>query len=498
MLQTSEVGKIRREVLVEISRLVFAGKLKEEIHTILDTVVTEDGPRYRCCVHKERAVLRDRINMAISQPIGSRLEEAAENAVNGNFTAMPIINVLPEACDRCPIDKFLVTEACRNCIAHNCIASCPKNAIMVVQNRAYIDKSKCVECGLCKRSCQYGAIIEISRPCERACELGAITAGNDRRAVVDYDKCVSCGSCVVACPFGAICDFSQVGELTLMLKQQTKPVYAMLAPAYAGQFGVKVKPEQLAAALRQLGFAEVVEVAYGADVVTNAEAKEFVEAILNGQDYLTTSCCPAFVKLAKQMPEVGKNVSTTVSPMVAAGNIIKEQNADALVAFIGPCVAKKAEASEQRDIIDFVITFEELASIFAGAGINVAEMTDDEMVGGGSCDGVSFAKAGGVAEAVRNVLSANYPGMVLKAQRCDGLSNCKSTLADLARGGLEANFLEGMACPGGCIGGPGRMIDPRVAAKMVEQRSAQAAIKSAAKNKAALEAAQKYLVQHDE
>ncbi|MBP2649548.1 MAG: hydrogenase large subunit domain protein [Firmicutes bacterium] len=492
MSQISEVGKIRREVLIEISRLIFEGKLEQEIYTILGTVVKEDGPRYRCCVHKERAVLGERINMALSQPIGTRLEDAAENTMNGKFTVMPIINVLPEACDRCPIDKFLVTDACRNCIAHSCISSCPKNAIMVVQNRAYIDKTKCVECGLCKRSCQYGAIIEISRPCERVCELEAITAGNDRRAVVDYTKCVSCGACMIACPFGAINEYSQIGELAVLLKAQKKRIYAMLAPSYSGQFGPKVKSEQVAAGLRKLGFAETVEVAFAADVVTNAEAKEFVETIMNGQDYMTTSCCPAFVTLAKQFPDALSHVSTTVSPMIAAGKIIKADEPEAVVVFIGPCVAKKAEAVNNREIIDFAITFEELSALFIGAGIDLQAGDEVPIVSGASSDGIGFAKAGGVAQAVKNVLSTNYPGMVLKEHHCDGLANCKSTLTELAKGTLAANFLEGMACPGGCVGGPGRLMDARVTAKMVEQHSAKAAIKSAAANKAALDEGQKH------
>ncbi|MBP2643073.1 MAG: hydrogenase large subunit domain protein [Firmicutes bacterium] len=493
MSQVTEVGKIRREVLVEICRLILAGKLKEEIHTILNTVVTEDGPRYRCCVHKERAVLGDRINIALNQPLGTSLTKAADNTLKGNFIDRPIINVLPEACDRCPIDKFLVTDACRNCIAHSCSVSCPKNAIMVVQNRAYIDKSKCVECGLCKRSCQYGAIIEISRPCERACEIGAITAGKDRRAVVDYNKCVSCGSCMIACPFGAINDYSQLGQLTVVLKEKKRRIYAMLAPAYSGQFGAKVKPEQVAAGLSKLGFTETLEVAFAADIVTNAEAKEFVEAILEGKDYMTTSCCPAFVALAKQTPEIGEHVSTTVSPMVAAAKFIKAKDPEALVVFIGPCVAKKAEAKIHRNLVDYALTFEELLALLEGAGIDVASMEEVIMTSGASSDGIGFAKAGGVSQAVKNVLATSYPGMVVKAYRCDGLDNCRATLNELNTGTLDANFLEGMACPGGCVGGPGRLADPRVTAKMVDLHAGKATIKSSANNEAALEESRKYL-----
>ncbi len=293
MSQVTEVVKIRRKVLTEIARMTFDGSLKDNISDILNTVVTEEGPRYRCCVHKERAVLKDRINMALSQPISSNIQEAAQRALNGEIADLPIVNVLPEACDRCPIDKFLVTDACRNCLAHQCIASCPKKAIMVVQNRAYIDKTKCVECGMCKKSCSYGAIIEISRPCERACDLKAITAGADRRAVIDYSKCVECGACKIACPFGAISDRSTIVQLIRDFK--VKRVYAILAPAFIGQFGLKVRPSQVIHALKQIGFYDVREVAFGADIVTVQEVKEFAGSVPASRKFMTTSCCPAFI-----------------------------------------------------------------------------------------------------------------------------------------------------------------------------------------------------------
>ena len=278
MAQVTEVTKIRRKVLSELARFAYDGTLKENINSIVYSVVTEDGPRYRCCVHKERAVLKDRINLALSQPIFTPLEEAAQNALEGNRADTPVITIMPEACDQCPIDKFLVTDACRNCMAHNCIASCPRKAIMVVQNRAYIDKTKCVECGLCKQSCQYGAIIEISRPCERACDLGAIKADQKRKAAIDYQKCVQCGSCKVNCPFGAISDQSAIVQVIQEIKSNKK-VYAMLAPAFIGQFGPKVNPGQVMNALKQLGFDEVQEVSFGADIVTIEETKEFIETV---------------------------------------------------------------------------------------------------------------------------------------------------------------------------------------------------------------------------
>lgn len=496
MAQVSEVVKIRRNVLAEVSSLAFGGALEQDIHAILETVVTEDGPRYRCCVHKERAVLEDRINMALNQPVGTNLKVAAARALAGHKAELPIVNVLPEACDRCPIDKFLVTDACRNCLAHSCIASCPKKAIMVVQNRAYIDKARCVECGLCKRSCSYGAIIEISRPCERACDLKAITAGADRRAVINYEKCVECGSCKVACPFGAISDPSDIVQLIRSLKQQNR-VYAVLAPAFVGQLGIKVLPEQVMAALKLLGFHAVTEAAFGADAVVNQEVREFAERMRQGQPFMTTSCCPAFVSMVeKHLPDQTAYISSTVSPMAATAAIIKATDPAAQVAFIGPCIAKKGEARRYNDLIDYVLTFEELAAMLVGANINVAEVAAASYEAAASRDGTGFARAGGVTQAIGNAAAVLAADVAFRPQRSEGLANCKAALQQLKQGLSEANFCEGMACTGGCVGGPGCLADHRATGKLVESFAGTAKVRTAPENAEALAAARKILRRH--
>ncbi len=488
-MEVSEVTKIRRKVLAEVSRLALEGSLEENVDTILYSVVHENGPRYRCCVHKERAVLKDRINMALSQPIDTPLDEAARRALAGELADLPVVNVLPEACDRCPIDKFLVTDACRNCLAHHCIASCPKKAITTVQNRAYIDKTKCVECGVCKRSCAYGAIIEISRPCERACDLGAIVAGSDRRATIDYDKCVQCGACKVACPFGAVSDRSEIVQLVRRLRAGLR-VYALLAPAFVGQFGPKVKPEQIVAALGKLGFHAVCEVALGADAVAVEETREFVRAVPAEQPYLTTSCCPAFVAMVeKHLPEAAGSVSTTVSPMIAAAKAVKAADPEAAVTFIGPCIAKKAEAGSWRQLVDFVLTFEELAAVFVGAAINLAEIEAAPHQPASSRDGVTFTLAGGVTKAVTAAAASLAPDAQLRPQRAEGLADCRAVLQKMQQGACDANFLEGMACPGGCVGGPGVMADHRVAGRLVEIYAATTAAGTAPESSAAREGA---------
>lgn len=488
MSKETEVVKIRRKVLSEIAKLSFAGELdKHNIVDILDGIVTEDGPRYRCCVHKERAIVKDRVKFIMAQPLDIGIAEAATNALNGQIADMPILNIMPEACDQCPIDTFFITNACRNCVAHNCIASCPKRAITVVQNQAYIDKTRCVECGLCKKSCMYGAIVEITRPCERACDIGAIKADKERRAVIDYDKCVQCGGCKVACPFGAITEQSFIVQLIQQMKAN-KRVYAILAPAFISQFGIKVKPIQVINALKKIGFYDVQEVSFGADIVTLEEAKEFAGTVPEKQTFMTTSCCPAFVGMVNNhLPQLKEHISTTVSPMVASGKVIKEADPEAVVVFIGPCVAKKVEARQYPDIIDFVLTFEETEALFVGYGISPADMIETEFATTASRDGNAFARAGGVVQAVIDAAEKLAPDLQVKPHRAEGLQNCKVALLQMKAGKIDANFFEGMACNGGCVGGPGILIDTRVSTKAVDNFAASSSMVNAVENQKAID-----------
>lgn len=482
MPEVNEIVKIRRKVLTELAQMMFEDRLREDVDTILNSVVTEEGPRYRCCIHKERAVLKDRIRSALSQPMDISLTEAANAALEGQTADAPFIQVLPVACDECPLDRFIVTDACRNCLAHSCIASCPKKAISVVANRSFIDKSRCVECGLCKRSCPYGAIIEISRPCERACDLGAIAADKQRKAHIDYGKCVQCGACKTACPFGAISDRSMIVQVIRQMKANRR-VYAILAPAFIGQFGVQVRPGQLLAGLKKIGFHDVLEVSVGADAVALEEAKEFVDRAQDPGTFMTTSCCPAFVEMInKHMPELKGNVSSLVSPMVATAMAVKKDDPAGIVVFVGPCIAKKNEASQYPGIVDYVLTFEELAAMVVGAGVNVTEMENEPFASSASKGGNLFAKAGGVSGAVEKVLEILSPETDLQAERCEGLSNCRKCLQEISQGKRKANFFEGMACTGGCVGGPGVLTDSRVTTKLVENFAGTADEENAAKN----------------
>lgn len=472
-MEITQVVKFRRTVLRRIAEYTWNDCLAEHVYDILKETVSEETPRVRCCVHKERAVLKNRIQMAMWQPLGRNIINAANAALAGEFDkSLPVMDVLPDACDACPIDKYYVTDVCRHCISHKCMNNCPKNAISIINNRAFINRQLCIECGRCAKSCPYGAILEINRPCIRSCALEAMSAGEDKRTVIDYEKCVSCGNCRSACPFGALDERSMIVPLLLALKAG-KPVVALLAPSFVGQFGVKVSPAQLMTGLKKLGFLDTVEVAVGADITTIHEAEEFAEKVPEKISFMTSSCCPAFVELVKKhFPEYEKNISKTTSPMVSCGIYVKDkyQNAvktshsnngsgegdQVLTCFIGPCIAKKAETIRHPESIDFAITYEELQCIFEGVHIDLTEPADEEFATRSTTGGIGFPLFRGVQASVKGVLEAeNMPPVPM--DYADGLENCQDKLQLVNDGKLDIRYFEGMACSNGCVDGPGSL-----------------------------------------
>jgi ferredoxin hydrogenase large subunit len=259
----SEVVKLKRKLYIELLKLVKAGNLVAEISNLSEKMITKDTPRYRCCEFKERAIFDERIKAVL----GFNIAENNEKSLEELAALMPrqqinrnIVEVIDTACDSCPIDKYIVTDACRNCVAHKCVNACPVNAIVIIQNKAYIDQDKCVECGKCAQACSYNAILENQRPCSRACELDAISSDSNRQAKIDRDKCVSCGSCIAACPFGAITETSDLVKVALELFSDQSKLAAMLAPSFVGQFGYQQSAAKIKYALKKLGFARVKEV----------------------------------------------------------------------------------------------------------------------------------------------------------------------------------------------------------------------------------------------
>ncbi len=460
-MELTAVAQLRRMVLEHLSRYTWNDVLVDHVYDILKEV-REDTSRYRCCVYKERAVLKNRINMALGQECKENIIEASKLTLHEpERKDLPLIDVLPAACDQCPIDAYYVTDICRHCIAHKCMNNCPRNAISLVQDRAFIDKNKCVECGRCKQSCPYGAIIEIHRPCVRACALGAVSIGEDRKAVIDHETCVSCGACRTACPFGAIDERSNIVRVITAIKSN-KHVIALVAPSIVGQYGLKITMGQIYSALKKAGFAEIVEVGLGADITSVKEAEEYIEKVPAQQSFMTSSCCPAFVKLIKkQAPQAAAKISETDSPMISTGRYVKAQHPDSVTVFIGPCIAKKNEAREHSDIIDYVLTFEEIMCMLEGKDIKLAEQPVGQYEREASRLGLSFPLTAGVTAAVKDTVAA-LGGQVRAAHYASGLDNCLQSVKDAEAGKLDCSYLEGMACPNGCVDGPGTVGDFRI------------------------------------
>lgn len=481
-MELTAVVQLRRMVLEHLARYTWNDQLPEHVYDILQEV-REDTPRYRCCVYKERAVLKNRINMALGQTCDLNIIEAAKLTLNTpERKDLPVIDVLPVACDQCPIETYFVSDACRHCITHKCMDNCPKKAISLYQNRAFIDRTKCVECGRCKAVCPYGAILEIRRPCVRACALGAVSVNKDKKAVIDHEKCVECGACRSACPFGAIDERSNIVRVILDIKKGKK-VIAMVAPSAAGQFGFKVEAGQFYSALKAAGFADVVEVAVGADITSVKEAEEYLEKVPEKQQVMTSSCCPAFVNLIrKHVPEMADKISETPSPMVSCGELVKKLHPDALTVFIGPCIAKKSEGRQHSDVIDYVMTFEEIDCMLKGKDISIEQQPAEEYERDCSSLGLGFPLYAGVTAAVKATVEAKG-GQVEQAHYAAGLDNCRSDLEQVSKGTLACSYFEGMACPNGCIDGPGAVADFRISKVALTKYAAAAPVQQAVDDK---------------
>lgn len=438
----TKVQYLKYKVLREVARHTYDDTLTQSFNDIAKTIV-KDKATMRCCIYKERAIVGQRIEMASG----------------GHKSTDNIVEVLDIACDECPVGGYEVTQACRGCLAHRCEDVCKRGAITFDENqKAHIDKTKCVECGMCAKVCPYSAITNTQRPCVKACKVKAISMDENNAAVIDESKCINCGACVYQCPWGALTDKSYIIEVVNMLKQykdDTKTrLYAVVAPSISGQFSyAKITLGQVVTGIKMLGFHSVVEAALGADIVAYNEAKELAE-----KGFLTSSCCPAFVDYVKKnFPTLKDNISHNPSPMAAIAKFIKENDPGSKVVFIGPCTAKKAEIrkDEVKDYVDSALTFEELQALFDAKSIELTELGESEL-NNASYYGRIFARCGGLAEAVQEALKEQgNEDFELHAVSCDGIEECRTALLKASKGIGNINFIEGMACVGGCIGGAG-------------------------------------------
>ncbi|MBF8984069.1 4Fe-4S dicluster domain-containing protein [Lutibacter sp. B2] len=437
----NQLQLIKFEVLREVAKAAMNNNLEDEYEKIPEKIIPGPKPRNRCCIYNERAIIKDRVALAMG----------------GDKENKNIIEILPSACDACPINRFTITEACRGCLAHRCSEACPVDAIFHVGQRAYINQEKCVECGRCRDACQYNAVSDVLRPCRGACPTKALTLDKDKLVVIDDELCIQCGACITRCPFGAIDDKSYIVDIIDLIKKSDNnknyKVYAAVAPSIASQFKT-VKLGQVIGAIKKLGFHDVVEVALGADITAYHETQEFAEEIKE-KKFITSSCCPAFVAHVQKMyPELSEHISTTISPMITISRLLKHEDENAKVVFIGPCMAKKAEI-QQEDLAgstDYVMTFEEMYAMFEASEINLEEC-EEEKFEGASLFGRIFARSGGLSEAISHVIEKENLKLDFNPIRCDGIKECDKTLKIAKVNRLQENFIEGMACKGGCIGG---------------------------------------------
>lgn len=473
----TQVRKDRRRIFKEVSILAYESKdLKDDIEALPYKIVNyEDSPFQS--VYRERAIVRERIRLAMGMSlrpdnVHMHLTQGLEESnIDEKYYEPPLMQVIPSACNACPENCYTVTDKCMGCVAHPCREVCPRGAITMKDGKSIIDQEKCIKCGKCKGICPYDAISHQVRPCLSNCGVNAIESDNKGRACINSDLCVSCGQCMVSCPFGAIADKSQIFQLIRAI-QSGKKIIAQIAPAFAGQFGPNVTAPMFKTALKQLGFYDVYETAIGADMGCLAEAKHYVEKVSTGeQPFALTSCCPSWSVLAKKyFPETIDKISNELTPMVATARYIKEREPDSSVVFIGPCASKKLEASRRtiRSDVDFVITFEELCGMFEAKGILLEEIKAlDEVKDATSC-GRGYGVAGGVADAIEKCIKQYYPGVEVKIEHAESLSECKKMLMLAKVGKKNGCLIEGMACPGGCIAGAGTNIAIPQAAKALD------------------------------
>ncbi len=446
----------KHKVLTLAAKYSYEGTLEDRVDAIpLEVIPHGSQPTYRCCVYREREILRNRLIMAMGRP--NHYDEKTQKMTH------EIIAIMNSACEGCPLQRYTVTSNCQHCMAQRCLEACHFGAITMTHQGAVIDPDKCRECGMCAQACPYNAISDARRPCVRSCPVDAISVDKvNKRANIDYHKCISCGACTAACPFSAISDTSMITDVIREIREG-REIYACFAPSAEGQFG-GMNVGELITAIGKLGFTDVMEVAMGADATAYYEAQEVKEVAREG-GHMTTSCCPAFFNMVqKHFPTLMSKVSHTFSPMVATARWIKKQHPGASVVFIGPCMAKKSEARRYRENgvegVDYVLTFEEVSAMFDARGIDPESIAAAD-IQQGSIYGKNFAVSGGVAASVQQVLVEDGFDLPVTCLRCNGAAECKKALTMLRAGKLPETLVEGMACEGGCVNGPAKITDLR-------------------------------------
>lgn len=452
--------ELKHEVLYHVAKLAFADELEERKESIPFTMVPGPNPQFSCCIYKEREIIRQRIRLAEGKSSGP--------VDDGN-----VIQVITSACEDCPISTYTVTDNCQNCGGKACINACQFGAVYKGTHRSHIDASKCKECGKCAQACPYNAIAHLKRPCKFSCPVNAITYDENGISKIDITKCIRCGKCIHSCPFGAIGSKAYIVDIINAIKSDKK-VYVMVAPATEGQFGEDITMASWEKAMLELGFDGFYDVSLGADMTAAYEAEEWAEAYKNGQKKVT-SCCPAFVNMVRlHYPQLAECVSTTISPMCAVSRLIKARDPEAVTVFIGPCIGKKSEVADQKieGNADYVLTYSEIFAMMRAKDIKLEPVKNNSQIG--SAYGKRFANTGGVTAAVLQSLKESEDEIDAKVCVANGASECKKALLLLKAARLPEDFIEGMACVGGCVGGPSAYNDQFISKKNRDMLISQA------------------------
>ena len=462
---------LKKEILVRIIKAFLSDDFERQARLIpYDMRPKGMEVPYRCCVYKERAIIKDRTIAGLGFPIEEddetvSLSDYAKQAMERTQISDKNLTVLQTACKGCSTNRIYVTDLCQGCVARPCQSTCKFGAISIINGRSVIDDSKCKKCQMCINACPYNAIVKISVPCEDSCPVGAIKKDETGFASIDYDKCINCGRCTAACPFGAVHERSQIIDILKAIKSDKK-VIAMVAPSIIGQFPGNIY--QLKTAIINTGFDDVYEVAQGADVTANTEAKEFTERMEEGQNFMTTSCCAGYNQLIKKhLPEIKPFVSDTKTPLFYTAEIVRKEHPDAITVFVSPCVAKRAEGFDNPNV-DFVMNYEELGALFVAKKIQILDLDEGKYTVEASKQARNFGYSGGVAESVKKSLKDedSVKPCIINGLNKDSIKQLKKYAASGVCEGC--NLVEVMCCEGGCIGGNATINNQKTAKKLID------------------------------
>jgi [FeFe] hydrogenase (group B1/B3) len=469
--KSQEIG-FKKEVLERIIKAFFSDNFEELVRRIpLSMRLKGCEVLYRCCIYKERAILRDIVITGLGFSVEDDdetidLSEYAKKALERVHIDDKSITLIEAACQGCASSRVYVTDVCQGCVARSCEVACKFNAVSIVSGRSKIDPVKCKNCKMCIPSCPYSAIVKIAIPCDDVCPVDAIKKNENGTAKIDYNVCISCGKCMMTCPFGAVNEKSQIVDVLKNIKIGRK-VVAMIAPSIVGQFQGSVY--QLKAALKKAGFYGVYEVAEGSDITIKNEALEFVERMESGESFMTTSCCAGYSQfIKKHLFEVKEFVSTTKTPMYYIAQKVKTEHPEYIAVFISPCVAKKNEACDNENV-NYVINYEELAALFSAKDIKVQDCVEEKFEIESSKQGRNFGVTGGVAGAVAKLLEDKKDFVkpyVINGLNKETIKHLKKMVKD--KKCLEGNLVEVMGCEGGCIGGNATICAPRIVQKAIK------------------------------